>query len=541
MKKLGIDRFIIYCAVLITLIFTPMNFDALIIPKISILFIVSLYLVPKVILKFSAIRKSKRILALFLILVLFVCQLILVMYFSPAPFEQEFFGRTGRGLGLTTYFSLAVLFLATAVYSSTATMNILIAGLAISGFFSSLYALIQRFNLDPIDWNSRTNGIIGTLGNPNFQSSFAAMILIPLIVYSTKHKFRYFLTPISLIIFSLTIYFTQSTQGYIAIAATILFLFLLFTWYKNRRIFYLSAISTVVFGIIVILGMLNKGLLAQYLYKVSVRSRGDFWRAAFGMANDHPFFGVGLDSYSDSFLIYRDRQQIEMADNAHNYFLEFAATGGYPLAIIYVSIILLSMYCIYTLQKKVGKFDLKLASLYSAWLVFQLQSIISPANISLIVWHSIISGFLIGINFDKNENLNQSTIINKKLKIFPNLSANLLMLCGLATMFPLYNTDKGIKDGLTKSDITLVMKSLTAYPESSIRYNIFTQEIYRLNLLPQALEMGRAAASFNPNAVSAWALIFVNPQAPLEERIKARQEILRLDPLNREVFKYNLK
>ena len=85
------------------------------------------------------------------------------------------------------------------------------------------------------------------------------------------------------------------------------------------------------------------------------------------------------------------------------------------------------------------------------------------------------------------------------------------------------------------------MKSLTAYPESSIRYNIFTQEIYRLNLLPQALEMGRAAASFNPNAVSAWALIFVNPQAPIEERIKARQEILRLDPLNREVFKYDLK
>lgn len=540
MGKLSIDRIVIYSAVLITLIFTPMNFDALIIPKISILFIVGLYLIPKLVLKFGEIRKNRKVFVLFCILILFFCQLLLVMYLSPAPFEQEFFGRTGRGLGLTSYFAIAVLFLATAVYSSTTTINILIAGLAISGFFSSFYALIQRFNLDPIDWNSRTNGIIGTLGNPNFQSSFAAMTFIPLIVYSTKHKFKYFLTPISLLVFSLTLYFTQSTQGYIAIIATFLLLLLLLTWYKNRRMFYLFAISTGAIGTAIILGMLNKGLLAQYLYKVSVRSRGDFWRAAFGMANDHPFFGIGLDSYSDSFLIYRDREQIEMADNAHNYFLEFVATGGYPLAIIYISIILLTIYCFFSLQNKVGKFDIKLASLYCAWLVFQLQSIISPANISLIVWHSIISGFLIGMNFDKNKNFNQS-IINNKSNIFPNFVANLLILCGLVIMFPLYNADKGLKDGAARSDINLITKSLTAYPESSVRYNVFTQEIYRLNLLPQALEMGKAAAKFNPNAVSAWALIFVNPQASLEERIKARQEILRLDPLNREVFKYELK
>jgi hypothetical protein len=69
---------------------------------------------------------------------------------------------------------------------------------------------------------------------------------------------------------------------------------------------------------------------------------------------------------------------------------------------------------------------------------------------------------------------------------------------------------------------------------------LFTQELLKSNLPKQALEMGRSAVRFNPNAVSGWALIFVNPEAPLSERLKAKKEILRLDPLNMEVFKYKL-
>jgi hypothetical protein len=230
-----------------------------------------------------------------------------------------------------------------------------------------------------------------------------------------------------------------------------------------------------------------------------------------------------------------------MSDNAHNYFLEFLATGGYPLAMIYISLTLLTILSIYSIQRKIGKFDFELSSLYSAWFVFQLQSFISPSNISLIVWNALISGYLIGYDLKKIENKNGSSASGKKLLIIPNLASKTLLVLGLIIMFPLYNSDKNIKSGFNKSDLSLVMKSLTAYPESSIRYNVFTQEIIKLNLLPQALELSRAAVRFNPNAVSAWALIFVNPQAPLEERLKAKSEILRLDPLNQEIFKYELK
>ena len=86
-----------------------------------------------------------------------------------------------------------------------------------------------------------------------------------------------------------------------------------------------------------------------------------------------------------------------------------------------------------------------------------------------------------------------------------------------------------------------VIDALTSYPESSVKYNIFIQDLLRSNLLNESLIVSRRAVEFNPNAVSAWALIFVNPAASDQERIKAKDEILRLDPLNREVFSYKFK
>ena len=54
-------------------------------------------------------------------------------------------------------------------------------------------------------------------------------------------------------------------------------------------------------------------------------------------------------------------------------------------------------------------------------------------------------------------------------------------------------------------------------------------------MAPQALELGRAAAKFNPNAPSAWGLILVNNLATKEERIKAKDKLIELDPQNIEI------
>ena len=534
-------QLIVYLAFIISLVFTPVNFDALIIPKITLLFALALWILPDLITHTKKFFSDPKLLLLLIISVAIIFQMIIVLLLSEAPFEQEFFGRTGRGLGFSTFFSVTVLMLVMAIFSKISDSNFIILWLGLSGLISSLYALLQRLGFDIFNWESRTNGIIGTIGNPNFQSSFTAMTLIPIIVYFYNKSIKFVAIPVTVLIFIFTLYFTQSTQGYIVLAAALLVFLLLFTWYGKRLFFFFLISSGALVGITAIAGILNKGPLAYYLYKPSVQSRGDFWRSAFSAANANPIFGTGIDSFGDSFLIYRDRQKIEMTDNAHNYFLEFAATGGYPLAILNLLIIFLTLYSFISLQKKLGKFDAKLSSIFCAWIVFQMQSLISPGTITLIVWGAILSGFLIGSNVKYAIDQKYIKEQESKPKFITQTASACLLIVGLLIMFPLYKTDRDLKKGLALKNGDIVMKALTAYPESSVKYNVFTQEFLKSNLFPQAVDLGRKAISFNPNAVSAWALIFVNPQAPLEERIRARDEILRLDPLNTEVFKYKLE
>lgn len=534
-------RIVVYAAAAISLVFTPINIDALIIPKIALLFALAMYILPDVLTNFKNFFSDPKLVIVLIISIAILLQMITVILLSEAPFEQEFFGRTGRGLGFSTFFSITILILFMAVHSKINDSDFIIIWLSFSGIVSSLYALSQRFGFDIFNWDSKTNGIIGTLGNPNFQSSFTAMTLIPMLVYVSSKSLKFVVIPTVLLIFVSTLYFTQSTQGYIVLSAVALVFFLLFTWYGNRKLFWPLFTGGAFVGVVAIFGMLNRGPLAYYLYKPSVQSRGDFWRSAFNTANANPFFGTGIDSFGDSFLIYRDRQEVEMADNAHNYFLEFAATGGYPLAILNLLIVLFTLYSFVSLQKKLDKFDAKLSSIFCAWIVFQLQSVISPGTVVLIVWGTILSGFIIGANIKYKVNLEYINKKENKSRFFINSAHLSLLVVGIMIMFPLFKTDRDLKQALELKNGDMIIKSVTSYPESSVRYNVVTQEFLKSNLLPQAIDLARKAVEFNPNAVSAWALVFINPQAPIEERIKARDEILRLDPLNTEVFKFKLE
>jgi O-antigen ligase len=533
------ENFILYTATIISLIFTPMNFDALIIPKIALLLSLALFLLPEFFTNLKSLFAFSVTRVVAIIGILFIMQALVVMVLSPAPFEQEFFGRTGRGIGFSTLFSMIIVLLVSVQIFKLDSSWLIIKWIAIAGLFSSMYALIQRAGLDPFNWNSRTNGIIGTLGNPNFQSSFTIMALMPTILFFWSILARNLTIPIVVVIFLATLYFTQSTQGYITLFASFLVFALIFLWLKKRLFFTSLFIGGMVASLFALAGMVNKGPLSYFLYKPSVQSRGDFWRAAINTVNDNPIFGIGLDSFGDSFLIYKDKAKVEMTDNAHNYFLEYAATGGYPLAIFYLLLVVITLYSFISLQRKIQQFNTKLTVIFCVWLVFQLQSIISPGTITFLVWNAIISGYLIGANA-KYKVGQQNQIIDKHKPVQFRLVANLLFISGLIIMLPLFNADRKLRTGATKRDATIVMQALTSYPESSVKYNLFIQELFTSNLFPQALEMGRAAVKFNPNAVSAWATIFVNPQAPLQERIAAKEQILRLDPMNTEVFSYKL-
>jgi len=526
---------------LVTLTLTPMfNSDSLIIPKMIILFALGAYTLPKIIENYKYIFRNNKLRLLLLLTTMFVLQMTISMFRSSSPFEQQLFGRTGRGLGFITYFSLIIITLASAIFVNKSSFKNFLFCILISAQITSLYSLLQRLGLDIFEWETKTNGIIGTLGNPNFQGSFAAMALIPTVVYLwRKGSSRLYAFACSLILL-LTIIVCQSTQGYIAALASISMYFLIYTWFKVKSLFYILLLPFFSGVLLAFAGMLDKGPLSAYLYKISVQSRGEMWRTALNTANNNSLFGVGLDSFGDYSLFYRDQKTAngvaEFTDNAHNFFFQFAATGGYPLAFVYLAIIILSLSSFIKLQKEKGTFDTNLTAIFSAWLCFQLQSVISPASISTLMWNFIICGMVIGLSAQSNsESMGYKSDSNSFIKVF----SYILLLLSIIITYPLFNTDRLALKSVRTGNGNLAIEAAKSYPESVIRYSRIGVLLLQSGLYPQALDIGRSAVKFNPNAVSAWVLILLNENAPSDERQKAKYEILRLDPFNKEVQKFN--
>jgi O-antigen ligase len=546
-RQPSVYNVIILFSFLGTLAISPwVNKDSMIIPKLFLLFVCASYLLPKIIYSIPDVLQFNKIKILFVISTLITIQIVVVAIISKAPFEQQLFGRTGRGLGIITAISLLLVTLASALFIKREKIKLLLNGLVISCLISSVYSIFQSFGIDFLKWDSKTNGVIGTLGNPNFQSSFAALALIPTAVLFWNIRYKYVGSIFFCCLLVWVIFRTQSTQGFVSAAVAILMFTIAISYQKYKPISYILFIVLFFSGVVAILGMLNRGPLNSYLYKVSVQSRGDFWRSAFATANDHPFFGVGIDSFGDSYLKYRDEIAIshpwaEYADNAHNFFLEYAATAGYPMVILQMSLIVLTLFSYIQTQKKIARFDENLIAVFIAWSVFQLQSFISPGNLSLMMWNSVLSGTLIGVSVLTTSNLEELVPVKKQVVAKTRIYSFSFVIAAFLIIYPLYNTDHQQMKAMSTGNGDLAISSAKQYPESVLRYQIITRQLLNSGLPAQALDLARSAVKFNPNSANLWALIVINPTAPSVERVEAKAEILKLDPLNKEVIDYVIK
>jgi hypothetical protein len=157
--------------------------------------------------------------------------------------------------------------------------------------------------------------------------------------------------------------------------------------------------------IISILGMLQIGPLEKYLYKPSVTIRGYYWQAGIEMLLHHPLFGVGMDNYGYYFKQYRDvtyplKYGFDItSSNAHNTFIQFFATGGFFFGATYI---LLNIYilkrAILGLKNLNGNNRIILAGIFSAWVAFHAQSLVSIDNIGISIWGWVLGGSLIGLS-----------------------------------------------------------------------------------------------------------------------------------------------
>jgi len=330
---------------------------------------------------------------------------LVVLFGSGAPMLQQLFGSYGRNTGLITYLAFSILFVVSMAASTVGFLSRFLLASLVVGVASLVYGVIQAVGADPINWVNPYSPVFGFLGNPNFQSSLLGILGSVVFTQLLSGAVKLQIKGAYLVYLVVTLYVikeTDSQQGFLVLIIGSGIALGVYVNQRNRALGY-SYLGLALIGFFAVLvGTLNKGPLASLLYKDSVSYRGDYWRAGWKMTVENPIFGVGLDSYGDWYRRSRTieatlRRGPEVTSNAaHNVFLDISAYGGFPLMLIYITLVALVMISAVKVIKRSQGFNAGFVGLVAGWVAFQAQSIISINQIGLALWGWVLSGLIIG-------------------------------------------------------------------------------------------------------------------------------------------------
>ena len=553
----AIGRVLGWTAILATLAITPWaTVDPINVPKLAVIALGGFITLGTLLINAKALFARKHRVVQILI-GLFVLDLIIVLLFAGTNPYQEFFGTYGRSTGFVAYVALAFLLLG-AVVVSAKYVSTFARYLLIAGGLSIGYGLLQAIGADPIKWVNQYSPVIGFLGNPNFQSSFVGFSGVLafgfICAQGLKNSWRIgYVAYLLLAIF--VIIKTDSQQGLLVLAGGIAIVGMI--WLSQSRFKIATIPALVVSGIgavLVALGSLNSGPLASLLYKASVTYRGDYWRAGWKMTVEHPLLGVGLDSYGDWYRRARTleatlRRGPEVTSNAaHNVLLDFSSNGGFPLLLIYMTLMTLVVISAVKLLKRSNGFDPAVAGLIAVWIAYQAQSIISLNQLGLAVWGWIISGLIIGYELNtRPEEVKQEVKApvskgrNVKKQVGDSVSAKTLLsmfvggIVGLLVGLPPFIASAQFKSAYTSGDAVKVEKSAYIWPDEPMRYGQVGLVLQSNELDAQAQKVVDAALLKFPNEFGLWSLASTLSTATPEQIAKAKAEMKRLDPFNPDI------
>ncbi len=268
------------------------------------------------------------------------------------------------------------------------------------------------------------------------------------------------------------------------------------------------------------------------------------------MGREKPWTGVGFDTYGDWYRKVRDAQALVLpgpdtvTNAAHNVPFDVLASGGWPLFIAYIAIVLLALVAIIRVTIRERAYNPVFVAMTVAWAGYQLQSVISINQIGLAIWGWLFSGALIAYEVstrksEGDEKTTQSKKVSPRRKteqhFSPTLVAGIGAVVGCLVACPPYTADSKWRGALASSSIEQLESALVpAYlnPANSYKY-ASAVGIFEQNKFPdQAYKYAKIAVEFNPNDFDSWKMLYSISKSSPEEKANALANMKRLDPLN---------
>jgi hypothetical protein len=338
---------------------------------------------------------------------------------------------------------------------------------------------------------------------------------------------------------------TDSQQGFLVLLIGSVIALGVYVNQRSKTMGY-SYLGLALIGFVAVLvGTLNKGPLASLLYKDSVTYRGDYWRAGWKMTVDNPIFGVGLDSYGDWYRRSRTveatlRRGPDVTSNAaHNVFLDISAYGGFPLALIYIALMVLVIVSAVKVIKRSQGFNAGFVGLVAGWVAFQAQSIISINQIGLALWGWVLSGLIIGyeINTRNNDSAPEKKTGKNAAKPVQSSAGSVMgiffgLIIGVLIGMPPYLASAQYKSALETGDPTVIQQAAYTWPQDAQRMIQVSLALNDNKLEAQGLQVALDATENFPDNYGVWGALSMMKSATEEQKAQALAQMKRLDPLN---------
>ena len=503
--------------------------------------------------------------ALVIFLGLFLIASLNTIVNSEAPLTQNLYGAYGRNTAFIAYLLLVSVILSVAVLRRENSFKYLIWGLFGAGFVNVFYCSWVILFGEFIPWNNPYGNILGTFGNPNFIGAFLGLFAASMVAYSLKQGTTIAVRLGALVLFFVTLYAivdSNAIQGRVVVVAGLGIVGFYLVRSKFEA-FIAQAVYVLFIGIagtFALLGALQIGPLTKYIYKTSVSLRGEYWQAGWNMGSDHPFTGVGFDTYGDWYRRARDTQALILpgpnttTNAAHNVPFDVFAFGGWPLFVSYLGILALSVIAIVKVTRRNRQYDAVFVTLTTAWVCYQLQSIISINQIGLAVWGWLFGGALIAYevatrpkeNSDGTEAVKGKSAPGRSAKgkqketIFSStLLAGIGAVVGLLIAVPPYSADAKWRSALASQNAQKVEEALVSgylNPQNSYKYANAVQLLEESKLFDLALKYAQIGVEFNPDNFDAWKVMYLISKSSPEQKALALEKMKKLDPKNPNVL-----
>ena len=500
----------------------------------------------------------------FYIALIFLTANVFSALFSDQSISRTLIGTWGRNDGFLTYLAFTILFLFISNNFHSHSALSIVYYLVFLGAGLTIYGFLQYFKV--INTSESDLPVTITLGNSNFAGAFFAISILSLFGLLLFHQdLRLKLSILAMIFGQIFLLFaTDNDQSKIMIVLGVLiivFLVVLKTKVQNLSLKLKStALAGVVSSLCLLVLFARKSGLFNNIDFDSLYDRFLFWQTGLRMFSDNLLFGVGVDAFGDWYRVYRDEVSIgntgvaNYVDNAHNIFVQLAATGGVFLVLSYLLLLIFILWRgILAVKYSTGKNAIIVYTLFSIWLVLQAQSLVSIDQIGLSVWNWTIAGGIVGASYvhispENSKNENKRPVKVRYLNLIKMgvgiliIIPNIYLVNYSRSQFQIHSLSQKILNSESISEARAYSSELfqiSIASNESFSMNRSIRILLELGQNDEALELAKRTVEIAPLSLESWHLLATIYEKTSQTRlaIEPRTRTVELDPLNPDLKK----